>query len=186
MRFTETDLKGLWLIEREPHSDSRGSFARTFCEREFAAHGLETRFVQHSQSLSREKATVRGMHFQKEPHAEVKLVSCIAGAILDVAVDLRPGSPGYLSWRAFELTPGNGRQIYIPEGFAHGFQTLTDDAVVHYLISEFHAPPAASGVRYDDPALGIEWPLPPGVVADKDRAWPLIESASRPKVLAEQ
>ncbi|MDB5561619.1 MAG: rfbC [Hyphomicrobiales bacterium] len=176
MNFTETGLKGAWLVQTSPQQDSRGSFARTFCEREFSEHGLEVRFVQHSISHSVQKGTVRGMHFQQVPYGEVKLVSCIKGAILDVIVDMRQNSPTRLQWKAFELTADNGRELYVPKGFAHGFQTLMKDAVVQYRISEFHTPEAARGVRFDDPAIGLEWPLPPSVVSDKDRSWPLLHA----------
>jgi dTDP-4-dehydrorhamnose 3,5-epimerase len=176
MHFTETGLKGAWLIETSPQVDSRGSFARTFCHREFSEHGLEVRFVQHSISHSVQRGTVRGMHFQQVPYGEVKLVSCIKGSILDVIVDMRQNSPTRLHWKAFELTADNGRELYIPKGFAHGFQTLEKDAIVQYRISEFYTPEAARGVRFDDPAMGIEWPLAPTVVSDKDRAWPLLHA----------
>jgi len=175
MLFHETELPGVWLIELTPNLDERGSFTRTFCEREMADRGLENRFVQHSRSRSVQKGTLRGMHFQREPHGEVKIVSCMRGAILDVAVDLRPGSPTRHRWVAYELTPENNRMLYIPKGFAHGFQTLADDAEVSYLISEFYAPQAAAGVRYDDPALGIDWPLAPTTMSDKDRSWAFVD-----------
>jgi dTDP-4-dehydrorhamnose 3,5-epimerase len=172
MRFIETTSAGVWLIESDPARDSRGFFARTFCAREFQEHGLETVFVQHSTSYSAAKGTLRGMHFQLPPHAETKVVSCSRGALWDVVIDLRPGSPTYLRWLGFELTPGNRRQLYIPRGFAHGFQTLTNDAEAHYLISAFHQPRAASGVRYNDPAFAIDWPLAPTAISDRDIAWP--------------
>ena len=172
MRFIETDLCGAWLIEPVPARDSRGFFARTFCAREFADHGLTTRFVQNSTSQSLAKGTLRGMHFQRAPHAEAKVVSCLKGAVWDVIVDLRPDSPTYCRWQGFELTAENCRQLYIPEGFAHGFQTLCDQAEVGYLISEFYEPSAAGGVRYNDPAFAIEWPLPLTVISEKDRTWP--------------
>jgi len=172
MRFLETDLDQAWLIEPEPVGDQRGSFARTFCEREFAKKGLEIRFVQHSVSHSRTAGTLRGMHFQRPPHEEVKLVRCIRGAIYDVIIDLRADSPTRGQWTGFELTDSNMRQLYIPAGFAHGFQTLCDDTEINYLISAFYAPEAASGLRYNDPAFGIEWPLAVSVISEKDRAWP--------------
>jgi dTDP-4-dehydrorhamnose 3,5-epimerase len=172
MLFTKTDLTGAWLIEAAPNRDPRGWFARTFCEREFADHGLETRFVQHSTSQSVSKGTLRGMHFQRAPHAEVKLVRCLKGAIYDVIIDLNPGSPSYRQWRGFELSADNQRQLYVPKGFAHGFQTLQDNVEVAYLISESFAPEAASGVRWDDPAFAIGWPLPVSVMSDKDKVWP--------------
>lgn len=178
MRFLETALPGAFVIEPEPIGDERGAFMRVFCEREFAGRGLESRFVQHSLSQSRHKGTLRGMHFQEDDDAETKLVSCIQGGILDVIVDLRPTSPTYLKWEAFELTPENKRQLYVPKGFGHGFMTLADDTIVHYLISEFHKPTAARGLRYDDPALAIDWPFEPTVVSERDLGWPLLDLAS--------
>jgi dTDP-4-dehydrorhamnose 3,5-epimerase len=172
MLFTKTDLEGAWLVEPEPARDARGWFARTFCEREFGAHGLETRFVQHSTSQNVERGTLRGMHFQTSGHAEVKLVRCLKGAILDVIIDLNPSSPTFRQWRGFELSAANLRQLYIPKGFAHGFQTLENDCEIGYLISEFYAPGASSGVRWNDPAFGIAWPMAPTVMSDKDKAWP--------------
>jgi dTDP-4-dehydrorhamnose 3,5-epimerase len=177
MRFTETELNGAWLIETVPISDARGSFARTFCVDEFKEHGLETTFVQHSMSHSVTKHTLRGMHFQAAPHAEVKVVSCIRGAILDVIIDLRPHSPNYRRWAAYELSDGNCRQLYIPKGFAHGFQTLRDNATVSYLISEFYNPQASTGVRWNDRAFAIDWPAKPTVLSDKDQAWPLLDAS---------
>jgi dTDP-4-dehydrorhamnose 3,5-epimerase len=172
MRFETTGLDGAWLVHLEPIQDSRGFFARTFCVNEFRAHGLETDFPQHSISRSFNKGTVRGMHFQREPHAEVKLVRCLSGAIWDAIIDLRPDSPTFRQWRAFELSDENGCQLYIPKGFAHGFQTLSENAQVNYLISEFHAPGASSGVCHDDPAFGITWPLPVTTISEKDLLWP--------------
>ena len=172
MRFEATELEGAWLIGLEPASDDRGFFARTFCMREFAEHGLETGFVQHSASYSTRRGTVRGMHFQRAPAAEVKLVNCVRGAIYDVIVDLRKRSLTYRCWQGFELSAENRRRLYIPAGYAHGFQTLSDDAEVEYLISEFYAPQSASGVRYDDPAFAISWPLSVASISDKDRLWP--------------
>lgn len=172
MLFTKTDLDGAWLIDPDPFRDARGWFARTFCEREFAEHGLETRFAQHSTSQNALKGTLRGMHFNRAPHAEAKLVRCLRGAIYDVIIDLRPGSPTYKRWIGAELTAENLRQIYIPRGFAHGFQTLTDACEIGYMISDFYVPEAATGVRHDDPAFAIEWPLPVTILSDKDKAWP--------------
>jgi dTDP-4-dehydrorhamnose 3,5-epimerase len=172
MQFTKTDLHGATLVEPTPLRDPRGWFARTFCEREFAEHGLETRFVQHSTSFNVERGTLRGMHFQTAPHAEVKLVSCLKGAIYDVIIDLNPSSPTYRHWQGFELSGANMRQLYIPKGFAHGFQTLEPESEIGYLISEFYAPEASTGVRWDDAAFGIKWPLPVAVMSDKDKAWP--------------
>jgi dTDP-4-dehydrorhamnose 3,5-epimerase len=172
MRFEAIGLDGAWLVHPEPMQDDRGFFARTFCVNEFGDRGLETSFPQHSVSSSIHKGTVRGMHFQKTPHEEVKLVRCLTGSIWDVIIDLRPGSPTFRRWQGFELSGNNGLQLYIPKGFAHGFQTLGDDTRVNYLISELHAPAAASGVRYDDPAFAVTWPLPVTAISDKDLRWP--------------
>jgi dTDP-4-dehydrorhamnose 3,5-epimerase len=172
MLFRETGLAGVRLIELEPARDERGFFARTFCTREFAAQGLETGFPQHSVSYTARAGSVRGMHFQRAPHEEVKLLRCVKGAIHDVLIDLRPASPTYRRWEAYELTAQNRRQLYVPAGLAHGFQTLEPDTEVVYLISAFYAPEAAAGLRYDDPAFSIPWPLPIADVSAKDRAWP--------------
>jgi dTDP-4-dehydrorhamnose 3,5-epimerase len=172
MRFIPTRLEGVFLIEPEPAHDARGFFARTFCIQEFEAQKLETRFVQHSLSFNARRGTLRGMHFQREPHGEVKVVTCVKGGIRDVLIDLRPSSPTYRAWEGFDLTADNRRSLYIPKGFAHGFQTLEDETEVTYLISEFHAPAAAAGLRYDDPAFGIEWPLPVTVISPRDVSWP--------------
>jgi dTDP-4-dehydrorhamnose 3,5-epimerase len=172
MRFIETTLPGTWIIEPRPAKDVRGHFARTFCRRQFLEHGLETDFAQHSTSYSAKQGTLRGMHFQRSPHAEVKLVSCRKGAIWDVIIDLRRDSPTCRRWLGIELTAENLRQLYVPAGFAHGFQTLCNDAETSYLISAFYEPAAADGVRYDDPAFAIEWPLAPTAISDRDRAWP--------------
>ena len=173
MQFMASGLSGAWLIEPEPHTDARGSFARTFCEREFAAQGLKTRFVQHSASISKKSGTLRGMHYQRAPCEEVKVVRCVRGAIYDVIIDLRSQSPSYRKWIGVELSQKNGRQLYVPEGFAHGFQTLSDDVEVHYLISEFYNPETSSGFFYNDPAFGIIWPGEVAEISEKDRMWPL-------------
>jgi dTDP-4-dehydrorhamnose 3,5-epimerase len=172
MKFHPTTLSDCWLIELEPFQDERGSFARTFCEREFSARGLQTSFPQHSVSITVKRGTVRGMHFQRDPHGETKLVSCVRGRIWDAVVDIRPNSPTFGHWQGFELCMENGRQLYIPEGFAHGYQTLTDHVQVNYLISTFYVPEASWGVRHDDPAVQIAWPLPISVISEKDRSWP--------------
>ncbi len=172
MRFHATTLRDARLVELEPTRDNRGFFARTFCVSEFAVQGLETDYQQHSISLSVRKGTLRGMHFQREPHSEVKVVRCSTGAIWDVIVDLRPDSPTYRRWEGFELSAANGRQLYIPKGFVHGFQTLNDDVEVNYLISEPYSPEASYGTRYNDPAFKIEWPLPITDISDKDLNWP--------------
>jgi dTDP-4-dehydrorhamnose 3,5-epimerase len=171
MRFTPAELSGAFLIELDPIGDHRGYFARTFCVREFAEHGLATSFVQHNTSLTKRRGSVRGMHFQRAPSTETKVVSCSRGAIYDVVIDLRPTSPTYMRWQGFKLSAENRRRLYVPDGFAHGFQTLTDDVEVDYLISQFYAPEAASGVRHDDPAFAIRWPLPVADLSDKDKAW---------------
>ncbi|MBZ9892230.1 dTDP-4-dehydrorhamnose 3,5-epimerase [Mesorhizobium sp. BR1-1-3] len=175
MRFTETVLKGVWLIEPTSVVDDRGSFTRLFCEKEMADCGLAARFVQHSRAHSVKKGTLRGLHFQSDPYAEVKLVSCTYGAIFDVVVDLRPNSPTRYHWLGFELTPQNMRQVYIPAGFAHGLQTLTDATEVSYLISQFYTPHASTGVRYNDPVFSIGWPLMPTAMSERDRTWPLLK-----------
>ncbi|OBQ71293.1 dTDP-4-dehydrorhamnose 3,5-epimerase [Mesorhizobium erdmanii] len=174
MQFTETELQGVWLIEPTSMVDDRGSFTRLFCEKEMADCGLATRFVQHSRAHSVKKGTLRGLHYQEEPYAEIKLVSCVRGAIFDVVVDLRPNSPTRYNWLGFELTPENMKQVYIPAGFAHGLQTLTDDTEVSYLISQFYTPNASTGVLYNDPAFSISWPLMPTAMSDRDKRWPLI------------
>lgn len=171
MLYEETTLAGAYLIRLEPARDERGFFARTFCEREFAERGLCAHFVQHSASYTARRGSIRGMHFQTAPATEVKVVSCQHGAIYDVIIDLRPQSPTFGKWQGFELSDSNRNRLYIPKGFAHGFQTLSDDAEVNYLISEFYTPAAASGVRYDDPAFQIQWPLAPTVISERDLAW---------------
>jgi len=172
VQFHPTALYDVWLILLEPLPDNRGFFARTFCGEEFAAHGLETSYPQHSISYSARRGTLRGMHYQRDPHSEVKLVRCVNGAIWDVIIDIRPGSPTYRKWQGFELSGVNGHQLYIPKGFAHGFQTLTADVVVNYLISETYEPRSASGLRYNDPSFAITWPLPVTEISEKDLQWP--------------
>jgi dTDP-4-dehydrorhamnose 3,5-epimerase len=172
MRFERTTLKDAWFITLDPARDSRGYFARTFSVDEFAAQGLETNFPQHSISFNARSGTVRGMHFQREPHSEVKLVRCAKGAIWDVIIDIRPASPTFARWQGFHMTEENSCQLYIPEGFAHGFQTLSDDVVVNYLISEPYAPHSAAGVRHNDTTFNITWPLPVSVISEKDMQWP--------------
>jgi len=172
LRFGRTELADAWLVELEPARDARGFFARTFDLEEFAGRSLETSYPQHSVSFTACAGSLRGMHFQRAPHAEVKLVRCIRGAIWDVIIDIRPESPTYCRWQSFELTGASGRQLYIPKGFAHGFQTLTADVEVSYLISTPYAPLSAFGIRYDDPIFGIEWPLPVTDISEKDVKWP--------------
>ncbi len=172
MKFLPTTLRGAWKIALSEFTDERGFFARTFCAETFISHGLESNFIQHSMSFSHKRGTIRGMHFQIAPHAEVKLVRCLRGAVYDVLLDLRPESPTFRKWEAFELTSENPFQLYVPKGFAHGFQSLVDNAEVSYLISEPYQPEAASGVRNDDPTFGITWPLPVAALSQKDRTWP--------------
>lgn len=172
MKFTETALKGAFIIDIEQREDARGFFARTYCEREFAEHALPARMVQTNMSLTRQRGTLRGMHYQLPPHAEDKLVRCMQGAIWDAIVDIRPESPTYCQWIGVELSGVNGRMLLVPQGFAHGFVTLSDDAVVTYQVSEFYSPGAERGARHDDPSFGIEWPVPVIDLSDKDRNWP--------------
>lgn len=172
MIFSATRLHDAWLIDIEPREDERGFFARTWCRQELTAQGLDTELAQESLSFNRHRGTLRGLHFQQPPHEETKIVRCTRGAIFDVIVDLRPRSPTYLHWQGFELTAENRRAIYIPKGFAHGFQTLINDAEISYQISAFYAPESAGGYRYDDVVFGITWPLQVTVTSDRDLDWP--------------
>jgi dTDP-4-dehydrorhamnose 3,5-epimerase len=172
MILTETSLKGAFLVEIERLEDERGFFARAWCQREFEAKDLRPRFVQANISHSRVRGTLRGMHYQISPCAEAKLVRCTRGAVFDVIIDLRPDSPTYTQWIGVELTSDSHKLLYVPEGFAQGFQTLLDNAEVFYQMSEFYSPAHQRGVRYDDPAFGIQWPLGVSVLSDKDKAWP--------------
>lgn len=171
MIFTETKLKGAYIIEPEQLVDERGFFARTFCQEEFAAHGLRTQFVQCSISFNKTKGTLRGMHYQVAPHEEAKLVRCTMGAIYDVIIDLRRGSPTFTQWVAVELTAKNRKMLYAPEGLAHGFQTLEDNTEVLYHMSEFYHPECAQRAGWQDPAFGVEWPLAPTAVSERDRSF---------------
>ncbi len=159
MKFIETKIKGVWIIDLEKIEDSRGFFARSFCQNEFEAHNLKSNFVQCNISGNSLKGTIRGMHLQKKPHEEAKLIRCIKGKIFDVALDLRENSDTYKSWVSVELSADNARSIYIPEGCAHGFQTLTDDATLHYQMTEFYYPESTTGVSYDSNDYNIDWPL---------------------------
>lgn len=172
MKFIETGLTGAFVVETEPAVDERGLFARLYCEREFAAQGIDSRFVQCSISYNSRKHTLRGMHYQAEPAAEAKIVRCTRGAIYDVIVDLRPGSRTRLKWFAAELTQDDRRAIYVPKGFAHGFKTLVDESEVYYQISAFYDPAAARGVRWNDPRLAINWPPGKPILSDRDRTYP--------------
>jgi dTDP-4-dehydrorhamnose 3,5-epimerase len=172
MRFRETPLSGVWVIELDPLGDQRGWFARTFDAHEFDARGLNPAIVQCNVSFNARQGTLRGMHYQAEPHGESKLVRCTHGAIFDVALDLRAGSPTFSRWHGVELSSENRLAFYIPAGLAHGFQTLTDDCEVAYQMGHRHVPEAARGVRFDDPAFAIQWPAPPTVISEKDRSYP--------------
>ncbi|WP_137134357.1 dTDP-4-dehydrorhamnose 3,5-epimerase [Rhizobium sp. FKY42] len=172
MHFRSTPIQDLWIIEPERAFDRRGSFARTYCKETFKEHGLHSEFVQHSLSVSQCKHTLRGLHFQAPPHQEIKLVSCVRGEVWDVAVDLRPNSPTYLVWFSAMLSADRGTQFYIPQGCAHGFLSLCEDAAISYLISTPYVPNSSSGLRYDDPAIGIVWPHEPAVISDRDLEWP--------------
>lgn len=174
MIFRETKLKGAYIIGLEPSEDERGFFARSFCQKEFEEHGLNPRIVQCNISYNKKKGTLRGMHYQLAPYEEAKLVGCIRGTIYDVIIDLRPNSPTYRQWFAMELTAYSSlpiapyKMLYAPEAFAHGFQALEDNTVVFYQMSEFYHPECARGVRWNDPAFGIEWPLSDPVMSKKD------------------
>jgi dTDP-4-dehydrorhamnose 3,5-epimerase len=171
--FLETHLPGAFVVELERRDDERGFFARAWCANEFAEHGLSTRLVQANLSFNARQGTLRGMHFQVESHAEAKLVRCTRGAIYDVIIDLRRDSRTYKRWFGVELDAENRRALYVPEGFAHGYQTLVPDTETFYQVSEFYAPNAERGVRWDDAAFGVEWPDPANaVLSDKDRNWP--------------
>lgn len=174
MRFLPTPLAGAFVIEAEPSVDERGHFARTWCRELFARHGLNADLVQCNSSRNVRTGTLRGLHYQEAPHAEAKLIRCVRGAVYDVAVDLRPGSATYGRWFGLHLDDTVLRQFYIPEGFAHGYITLCDDAEVTYQVSAAYAPQAGRGLRWDDPAVGIEWPMAPIVLSEKDRALPLL------------
>lgn len=180
MRFTPLSVAGAYVIDIEPAHDERGFFARIFDADGFAALGLARTFIQLSLSYSRRRGTLRGLHYQDTPAVETKLVRCVRGAMHDVVVDLRPGSPTYLAHAVVELSAENRRAVYIPPLVAHGFQTLADDTETLYQIDAPYTPDAARGVRYDDPALGISWPLPVSVINDKDRSWPLVRPHSEP------
>jgi dTDP-4-dehydrorhamnose 3,5-epimerase len=172
MEFIETSLSGAFVVRPKRIADERGYFARVWCREELARRGLNGAMVQMNTALTLRRGTVRGLHFQLPPHAEAKFIRCTHGAIFDVIVDLRPGSPTQGRWFGLELSAAEGTMLYAPEGFAHGYQTLTDGAEMSYLTSAAYAPAAARGVRPDDPALAIRWPLPVGLVSETDRRWP--------------
>lgn len=176
MKFNEIPLQGAYLIEPEPVADQRGFFARTWCADEFRRHGLNAHLAQCSVSFNVRRGTLRGMHYQNEPYSEAKLVRCCAGAIYDVLLDLRSASLTYLRWYATELSATNHRMLYVPEGFAHGFQTLLDDCEVFYQISRPYSPEHARGVRWDDPLCAIEWPDRNPILSPKDSAFAYLQS----------
>jgi dTDP-4-dehydrorhamnose 3,5-epimerase len=172
MRFTETHLKGAFVLEIEERKDDRGAFARTFCMKEFTDHGLKPTVAQCNLSYNYKAGTLRGMHFQEPPHAEAKLVRCTAGAIYDVIIDLRPESPTYCRWFGIELRADQHDSLYVPERFAHGYQTLTDNAEICYQTSMPYHAASARGVRHDDPEFDIKWPLPVSCISEADAGWP--------------
>lgn len=174
MIFTETTLKGAFIIDLERREDQRGFFARAFCQKEFEQHGLKPVIAQANLAFNRLKGTLRGMHFQFPPAAETKLVRCTRGAILDIIVDLRPESPTYLQHTAVELNEDNHRALYVPERFAHGYQVLCDTTETSYQVGEFYTPSADSGLMYNDPRLGLKWPLPIAVISEKDQKFALL------------
>jgi len=175
MHFEESEVDGAWLIDPSPHEDDRGRFMRAWCVHEFSEHGLCFVPVQANMGFSVHRGTVRGMHFQEAPALEVKLVRCTKGSIFDVVLDLRPESPSYGKWHGTELSAENGRMLYVPERCAHGYQTLEDCTEMYYMTSAFYTPSAVRGVRFDDAAFGIRWPLAPTVVSEQDRHWPSVD-----------
>jgi dTDP-4-dehydrorhamnose 3,5-epimerase len=175
MIFTETALKGAYIIDLEPRADSRGFFARAFCQNEFEAHGLKPVIAQANLAFNHKKGTLRGMHFQFPPAAETKVVRATRGAILDIIVDLRPESPTYLQHIAVELTEDNHRALYVPERFAHGYQALQDKTETSYQVGEFYTPGSEGGLLYTDPRLRLSWPLSVSAISEKDAVWPLLE-----------
>ncbi len=172
MRFIDTPLAGAFVIESDPVRDERGWFERVWCRRELAARGLDVQLAQNSLSFTRERGTLRGMHYQIPPHAETKIVACVAGAIHDVVIDLRPDSLTFGAHFSLRLEARVSTMLYVPRGFAHGFQTLEDDTSVLYQISDFYAPEAARGIRWNDPTFGIKWPIHPPALSARDRSWP--------------
>jgi len=172
VKFQQTRVAGAYVVDLEPAADDRGFFARVWCANELADHGLSARIAQCSISYSRRKGTLRGLHYQVAPHEETKLVRCIRGAVYDVVLDLRPDSPTFRRWDAALLTPDDRLALYVPAGCAHGFQTLCDDSEVLYFISEFYEATAGRGVRWNDPAFGIDWPLLDPIMSDRDRTYP--------------
>jgi dTDP-4-dehydrorhamnose 3,5-epimerase len=174
MKFTPTSFGDVWVVDPDPRNDERGFLARTYCEQEFSDHGLNTRWVQQNHTLTRTRGSVRGMHWQTAPKSEIKLVRCLAGSVMDVVVDVRPQSPTFGRWLAIELSVQNMRALYIPAGYAHGFQCLEDSCELFYLMSEFYHADLARGVRCDDPRVGITWPLPVVHLSPRDTHLPLL------------
>lgn len=179
MRFTQTTIAGVTVIEPNPHEDGRGRFMRAWCTREFMEQGLVFIPVQSNMGFNVRKGTIRGMHFQKGPAIEAKIVRCTRGVMFDIALDLRRDSASYGRWFGTELSADNGRMLYVPEGCAHGYQTLEEGTEMFYMTSAFYTPEAVCGVRFDDPAFGICWPLMPTAVSEQDRNWPLVALGSR-------
>jgi len=183
MIFEALDLPGAYKITLEAVEDERGAFARTFCAREMERHGLTASLAQASQSYNIKRGTLRGLHFQSHPAMEDKIIRCVKGAIFDVLVDIRPGSPGFGRWFGCELSEGNNVQLYAPKGFAHGFQTLRDETMVLYHIAQFYEPERTAGIRHDDPDIGVNWPLPPVNVSARDAALPRLADINRSDLL---
>ncbi len=179
MQFIQTKIEGIFVLDIERMEDARGFFARIFSRDELKERGMVDEYPQHNVGFNRVKGTLRGMHFQRAPHAEAKLVRCTSGAVHDVALDIRPGSPTFLAWVAVELSADNHRMLYIPEGCAHGYQTLADATELSYLTSQLYVPQSATGFRHDDPAFAIEWPLPVACISDADRKWPDFSAGTR-------
>jgi dTDP-4-dehydrorhamnose 3,5-epimerase len=175
MHFKNTDVAGAVTIDPTPRQDDRGRFMRAWCAQEFAEHGIHFVPVQSNMGFSVRKGTVRGMHFQVDPAPEAKLVRCTRGSMIDIVLDLRPASPSHGTWYGVELSAENGRMLYLPEGCAHGYQTLEGDTEIYYMTSAYYTPNAVRGVRFDDPAFRIEWPLEPTAISDQDRTWPLVK-----------
>jgi len=175
MRFTETEIRGAWVIDPSPHEDDRGRFMRAWCTREFAEHGIEFSPVQANLGYNFRRGTVRGMHYQEAPALEAKLIRCTRGAMFDVVLDLRPESPSFREWYGTELSANNARMLCVPERCAHGYQTLEEETEMYYMTSGFYVPSLVRGVRFDDPAFKIQWPLVAAAVSEQDLKWPLQE-----------
>jgi dTDP-4-dehydrorhamnose 3,5-epimerase len=181
MIFTETKLKGAYIIEPERLEDNRGFFARAWCKNEFDDHGLNPHFVQINLSFNKSRGTIRGLHYQTRPNEEAKLIRCIRGAIYDVIIDLRPNSPTYLEWIGEELTADNRKMLYVPENFAHGYQSLKDNTEVFYPVSQFYSPESVKGLRWNDPTFGIKWPEADNlIISEQDKKWPDYSPVKKP------